>query len=334
MSLAQNISQLLRGAVGVLALALVADRAAGESIQFSKPLLAIVVPPKPLENLPEARTRTIDFSGPEVEQPAVMPRSPVMRANPREEKEKKDDRHWLLQDPKIFSDPNRDQEEANKDKVQPGLGKKLSPETGKPRDPLNLKRPGAPGSLTPEGDFNWQAHDTVRRPDDALWANRPGSLEKKNERSPVGLRDESTKNGLYFDAFNTRPKEIEKPTRAQLERRASFEELLNPGHANVGLSGRLPGSLDPVTSPDAVVAPAVAKLPGPVVPNVSTKTADPMQAFNLQHERLRGPVFEDPYKKYSNPNATPSAAPTAIQPNQLSPLMRSSAPHEIPSRRF
>ena len=334
MSLRQNILGSLRSTAAVLTVALVASSEAGEAIQFSKPTLAIVVPPKPPENLPEDRTRTIDFSGPEVSPPPIQPRPPVLRTNPREEKEKKDDRHWLLQDPKMFSAPNRDQEDANKDKVQPGLGKNLTPETGKPRDPLNLKRPGSPASLTPEGDFNWQAHDAIRRSEDSLWANRPGSLERKNERSPAGLRDESTKNCLYFDAFNTRPKEIEKPTRAQLERRASFEELLNPGRANVGLPGRLPGSLDPVTSPDAVVAPAAAKLPGPVLPNVSTKPYDPMQAFNLQHERLRGPVLEDPLKKYSTQPGSPGAAATTVQPNQLNPLMRSSGPREIPARRF
>ena len=332
MSLRRNILWSLRAVAGALSVALLVERAAGEAIQFSKPALAIVVPPKPPENLPEDRARRMDFSGPEVEAPTVQPRPPVLRMNPREEK--KDDRHWLLQDPKMFSDPNLDREKASEEKLQSGLGKSLLPDSGKLRDPMGVKRPGTPAALSPEGDFNWKAHDAVRRPDNSPWASRPNSFDKSHERgpAPIGLREDSGKGSLYFDAFNTRPKEIEKPTRAQLERRASFDELLNPGRANAGLAVRTPGSLDPVTSPDAVVAPA--KLPAPVVPKVETKQYDPMQAFNLQHERLRGPVFEDPNKKYSTQPGGVSAPSTTVQPNQISPLMRPSGPRDIPARKF
>lgn len=332
MSLSPNILRSVRGAVAACALALVADRAAGEAIQFSKPTLAIVVPPKPPENLPEDRARRIDFSGPEVEAPTIMPRPPVLRPNPREEK--KDDRHWLLQDPKMFSDPGRDREEASQDNAPTGMKRFAVPEPGKPLDPLAPKRPGSPATLSPEKDFNWKAHETVRRPEDSLWANRPGSLEKQSERAPGGLREDSIKSSLYHDVFNTRPKDLEKPTRGQLERRASFEALLNPNRAQAGLPARTPGSLDPVTSPEAVVTPAAAKLPGPVASKLPAKAYDPMQAFNLQHERLRGPVFEDPNKKYSSQLSAPGSSSTTVQPNPISPLMRPSGPREIPSRKF
>ena len=159
-------------------------------------------------------------------------------------------------------------------------------------------------------------------------------MEKQNERAPGGLREDSIKSSLYHDVFNTRPKDVEKPTRGQLERRASFDALLNPGHAQIGLPARTPGSLDPVTSPDAVVMPAAAKLPGPVASKLPAKAYDPMQAFNLQHERLRGPVFEDPNKKYSSQLSAPGSSSTTVQPNPISPLMRPSGPREIPSRKF
>ena len=151
MSFRQQILGLLRGAAGAVALALVVERAAAEAIQFSKPTLAIVAPPKPPENLPEARARSIHFSGPEVERPTIAPPRPLP-PNPREEK--RDERHWLLQDPKIFSDPERDREEANKDKLQTSGVKTLLPGSGQPRDSKSFKRPGSPNALSPEGDFN------------------------------------------------------------------------------------------------------------------------------------------------------------------------------------
>jgi hypothetical protein len=139
---------------------------------------------------------------------------------------------------------------------------------------------------------------------------------------------ESYQQSSPFEIFA--PRQKEKPTAQQLERRANFEKLLNPSADPLVNQG--PGSLEPVGS--VPTQPAALNMPilgGTSVPN--SPPVDPTVAYNRQSERWNGPVFDDAFKKYApKTSPAPASAPTAT--SFQAPLNRQPTVHEFPSRRF
>jgi hypothetical protein len=239
---------------------------------------------------------------------AMLERDPFNRPDPTE-----------LRDPSRPVDPSKRGPEN-------GMSSPWSPEAANGRRKEELR------SLSPITEFGWEARDQSRRSIDSGWTGRSSSSdrEKRADRSPFDLTGNSSReaNQSYqpsspFEIYSPRPKE--KPTAQQLERRATFERLLNPSADPLVNKG--PGSLEPVGS-----VPLLPPTLG-VAARPNTPPEDPTVAYNRQQERWKGPVFEDGYKKYA-PKAAPAPAPAPTATSFQTPLNRQPIAHDFPTRRF
>lgn len=319
---------------------------AGERIRFSKPAVELASPGSELANLPEPKDRTMEFGSgtPPSGMDAALQMRPQVIPIPNRRREEED------LSPLALSDPNRKFERAMKD-----MDRLNGRDPMDLRDPNKLRDPSQRGSENGAAPTPWSLDPSnPQRKDEARSrssitefgrdARAPGGRstesgrsgrnstdrEKQHERSPFdaaeNLGGDAYRSSSVFDIFSPRPKE--KPTAFQLERRADFEKLLNPGAGQV-VKG--PGSLEPVgsTTPQQPVGLRPPILRGGLQPN--QPPADPTTAFNRQQERWNGPVFDNAYKKYMPPAAaTPSPAATPFQ----TPLNRQPTMHEFPTRRL
>jgi hypothetical protein len=189
------------------------------------------------------------------------------------------------------------------------------------------------------------------------WDARDGRNDRKASyfgNSGAARQDErdTTRNNMFFDRTeqdvehsgsfrttrfsevfagrDTRTHEKREPSQAMLDRRAAFEQMLNP---SAGVAGRMPGALEPVPSLSvpAVSAPGLA-IPSIVPPKALVIPADPTVAFNEKHDRLRGRSLEDVNKKYTRP--APAAPQPGVETRFQTPLHRQPVTREFPSRRF
>ena len=131
--------------------------------------------------------------------------------------------------------------------------------------------------------------------------------------------------GTPFE-FN-RAQAQDKPTPAQMQRKAEFEQLLYP---NAGPAGRGPNSLQPVANnADAKAATLAAP---PLSGGYDPRTSDPGKAFQHQQERLRGPVIEDVNRRYNQPSASESGSSATAPTTPI--LMRPPMSREFPPRKY
>ncbi len=333
-----TISTFRRVLAAALAIAGAATVAWGDAIQFSKPAVAIPTRPKEQLNLPERKSRDVDFSSPaDMQQPlAPPPPPPVVRVPPREREDNDDaGKHPLLRDPKNFPDAV-----GRADARNPLAPSKASATA--PRSTLQIpgaKAPEAQHALAPISDINLDLRDRdlqQRRRDPAAVDRMDHSLSSdRNEprkRDSYLLRQNAPEtidpfnSASRFDPLMAHPKE--NVDAQHLERRAAFDQLLNPG-ANVV---RTPGSLDPVTGLESSKPASPVAMPMLGSSKFEINPADPANGIRLQQERLRAPVAETVNKKYSQP-AKPVAAGAFDSPFQSS-LMRQPTIHEIPARKF
>lgn len=280
----------------------------------------------------------MSFSTPDVATPMTPPPQPLMRMAPREEK--KDEVPWLLSTPKLFSDPGQqgsgrnasDNPNLSANPLMPGAAAR-SPWS---KENLGMPRPDALRALSPVTDFNWDAREASDAQKDSYGADksRLGDSKDRRAHSPFATRQEtdgkfdSFRPNSTFEMFSAHIKE--KLTAQQLERRADFEQLLNP---NAGPAGKAPNSLDPVVSlTDTPKHAAPLVTPTLAGSKLESKTADPMAAFNQQHERLRGPELEAFDKKYSPAPARPAVSP--LDPHYQAPLNQQPSVHQFPTRKF
>ncbi len=309
-----------------------------DQIEFSRPTVEIATPVKAEEFLPETTTKRLGFQSPQMLPDVIRPQPAIIRRSTREEDEN--------EDRFPFRNSNRSGETAlrkrsARDSRETTLPDGLShPRTG--RDPFALDRQESQPALAPMMDLNWDARESSKNPNHAT-LGRYGSGERKDrndrerndERKPAFFagrsEDVDRENGFqtarFSDLLDLSPKE--KPSQEILDRRASFEQLLNPGTA---MAGRTPGSLEPVPSLDG--ATVVPGLPMPTIGRMKaeTRSADPMQAFNGQQDRLRGPTIEDVNRKYSRPASAQSSS--TLDSRFQTPLNRQPTVRELPSRRF
>lgn len=316
----------LSALVGACAAATVA--LAGEPIQFSKPVVPLAAPSRAAGKVPEPRVKAMDFSPADFEQPIVVPppqQQPIMRTE-RDSDRERDDRHWLLRTPKMFSDPD---EHKKKDS-----GRDFGPETVRPPSSVmeelaGQTRPGQPRALSPVTDLNWSPTD----PTTGLPRRQDARGLDPRSRESFSFRDEGRFNPARPESmFDTAlPKPKEKPTAAQLQRRAAFEQLINP---NAGPAAKQPDSLQPVVVASQA-RPGNMAMPTIGAPRLNgARQDDPTTAFNKQQDRLRGPIFEDPSKRYNNPVTPPAVSPydrynsPAGPPTAMQPTRR-----EFPTRK-
>jgi hypothetical protein len=311
--------------MGLGFLVAVTSGGAGEPIRFSKPAVALAAPTKEQSKLPEPRSKGMDFSAPDLEPPMAVPPQPVVRLQPRDEK--REDLHWLLRTPKMFSDPDEPDSERSSPANPNFPGNVfLRPPGGS--DPFVMPSPDSSRALAPVTDFNWDARDANHR-------SREGGKAAQNDartRSPFAGHNVSDADSrlnagrpaLIRDLFNAQPKE--KPRAVEIERQAAFHELLNP---NAEPGGQGPNSLHPVVNAPDVKLPVLG-IPS-IAGQINSKSVDPMTAFNQRHERLRGSGVEDINKKYSTP---PPPARPSLDPRLPPPLNRQPAVHEFPTRKF
>jgi hypothetical protein len=325
----------------------VACRAAiGEPIRFSRPAVPIAVELKEDQQLPETRDKRPDFGGSAMQQPtAVQPM--VVRTQPREKKRDKDaGKHWLLRDPDKFQDAtgraNAREKRANSNSRESTVREKNPTDSEWSDDDSASDRSEKAGALSPISDFHWDARRGDSRSNSWSRTERNSSEKKDSSNStPFGHvfgRDESSEQGRdsgsssFSELFAARPKD-EKPTEAQLERRAAFERLLNH---NTATATRPAGSLEPVTTvetPKAAAPPAA--IPSIVSPRMDARPLEPMDAFNQRQAQLRAPVAVDFNKKFNNPvPIAPASAGAASDSPFQTPLMRQPTVRELPARKL
>lgn len=303
---------------------------AGEAIRFSKPAVPLAAPPKAESDLPEERERGLDFSNPNFEPPVappVRPPPPMLRQEPRDVE--RDSTPKLLRTPAMFTDP--EEEKARKEALKEARNNPFAPVTEKKpapspftKDMSAQMRSDEPRSLAPITELDWQPGEAGRDRNDARRGRSgAGQYQLRSEDSQFG--PESGRATPLFDFSGARPPE--KPTPAQLQRRADFEQLLNP---NAGPAGQGPNSLQPVINA-ADAKSAVPVLPAGGGSGFDPRATDPMSVLNQQRERMRGPVIEDVNKRYN-----PLPAPAAGSPYDSggTPLNRKPLTREIPSRKF
>jgi len=324
--------------VAALAIASTATVAWADPIQFSKPAVAIAAPPKAELDLPDRKSRDWDFSSPSQMQRPVAPPPPVMRVPPREREEGDDeaDRHPLLRDPQNFPDAVGRAEARNP--LAPTKSKVTAPRLS--LETVGSKARDAQHALSPISDINLDLRDRdreQRRRDPAAMERSFGSdrndSREGRKRDLYAARENvaSEPNDFFnsapkFDVSTSRPKE--NADAQHLERRAAFDQLLNPS----AKTGRAPGSLEPVTGLEMSKPAVPAAMPMLGGMKFELDPADPANGIKIQQERLRAPVAETLNKKYSQPTK-PAAAATAESRFQTS-LMRQPTVHEIPARKF
>ncbi len=304
---------------------------AGDAIRFSKPAIAIAVPPKVENDLPEIRQRGLDFSDPSMEQGVAAPpplrRTPMMRQEPRDVE--RDSTHPLLRTPAMFTDPEEEKarKEALMDRNNPFAPAKEKKPAASPfgKDLSAQMRSDQSRSLSPVTELDWQPGDSASRGHDSKRGG-PGAGQYQAQREDNQFGPESGRGTPFFEASSGRPQD--KPTPAQLQRRMDFEQLLNP---NAGLGGQGPNSLQPVVNA-ADAKPAALAMPTVGGSGFDPRSADPMSTLNQQRERLRGPVIEDINKRYNPLPATGPGSPYGSGNN--APQSRPPLTREFPARKF
>lgn len=345
---------LRRNSLNLFALTLVAaatwanlEVRAGERIRFSKPAVELAAPGADSPKLPGPKERTMDFGSPTSpnDMDATLQMRPQVIPLPTRRQVEEDLSPLALRDPhRQYERAMQDRDRLNgRDPLELRDPSRRGMENGTESMPWSLdqanpRRKDEARSLAPITEFGWQAPESGGKARDAARNGRNGALDREREaaRNPFDLSDrfsnEANRPSSPFEIFSARPKE--KPTAQQLERRASFERLLNPS-ADPALS-KGPDSLQPVGSspsqPAALGLPTVGATPNRVTP-ANTPPADPTVAYNRQQERWNGPVFDDAYKKYAPPPA-PAPAPTPTATSFQTPLNRQPIQHEFPTRRF
>jgi len=333
------------GGAFALVVAFSSSAIAGDAIIFSKPSVPIASPPRD-ESIPEPRAPIFDLSLPAPQQPIVTPPpEAIIRVPGRNEIP--DDRHPLLREPRIFSDP--DEEKKRKEARENPLSTVSAAARGPSPflyDVMSPERQEQLRALSPVREMNADSRNILGQRNGLGWERSPWDNSSDGDRreldqlrSPFNPRDDArrydprfdsradlrgdfARPGSFSDALGGRMKE--KMTPAQLERRAEFEQLINP---NSAVPGRGPNALEPVANA-ADARPANLAIPTVGGARVSPHV-DPMTTFNQQHERLRGPVVEDVNKKF-NSQASPSPYSGNSQtPQKLPPLTR-----EFPQRKF
>jgi hypothetical protein len=329
--------------VAVLAVVATATTAWADAIQFSKPVIEIATPDKEQPSLPKARSKAVDISSPDQMEAPIAAPPPMVRPKTRDRDDDDDTgRHPLLRNPAKFPDAVGRDNERNP---------KLSSTSRKSSDSQSSSAYGRNGketdqSLSPITNPDWDLRDRDSNRDSDRHRKDPFSanLTTKSERKDRTDRNDSRQKDAYesreqdepgradglnstaFDSFTFRAKE--NPTSAQVERRAAFDQLLNPS----GSPGRQAGSLEPVSgleSPKPTTPIGMPMLGGGMFDKSS---AGPSEAFKAQPNRPHAPVAEDLAKRFSLQSKPAVTAP--VDARFESSLMRQPTVHDIPSRKF
>lgn len=320
-----------------------------EPIRFSKPAVEIAAPDRAEPRLPEARVKGFDFSAPPVAAPMTQPmmsQPSVIFLEPRDRKggndDESDDRSgrrdpYDLRDLRKLPGSLREQgEPGQKDPRNSGGANTLNPFNPNRmnipglNDPLRTGHHENSPSLSPVTKFDWEESDSSIETGGSASQNRKG--QRNRNPNPFAVQDDEAESSAgktsSFDLFSSRPKE--KPTRDMLEHRAAFEQLLNP---SAGLTIKAPNSLEPVSALDPSRPASSATQPTLGLPQINAGTRDPMQAYNQQQTRLRGPRMEDVNNRYA-----PQTSASASSPNTSSrfqtPLSRQPTIQDMPKRKF
>ena len=328
-----------------------------ERIRFSKPAVPIAAPPKVQEELPALQGKRLEFTAPN-SQPFVAPPA-VVRVAPVRPKDREEDRtHWLLRDPKNSPDATgraNPLDNPLSGRARDSLGGEKKPDKNRPShslspitNPENSLRDNRDARDRDGRDNDW--FDDIKSRREQTGLTRNSRLAEKNSFYNYDSAKEKENNtearsSFFADIFAPRPKE--KLTPAQVGRREDFERLINPipngipnpmeadadvnfnpnGNGVAASGRRVPGSLQPVLEPPraATVSPAPAE-------KSQARPADSLQAFKQQQAKLRGPILEDPTKKYETPQEPVAAS--FLDPNARPSLMRQPTLHDIPARKF
>jgi hypothetical protein len=335
-------ANLIRLGAFVLALGGAALVVRGESIRFSKPVVSIAAPSGIEDDAPPPESRRLSFDAPEFASPLPMPMPSIIVRRDRGDRGDEED-----------EDYRRLPYASRKEREEPFLrGNSRLQSSGAERsrqfepplgvDPFSFQQHSdSQRGLAPVTDLNWDARDKKVQKDGPLFGNS-GALQRDERDAArptmfsddpgrevgVGKAFQPTTFSDLFGHRDSRMNEKQEPSQAMLDRRAAFEQMLNP---SAGVAGRMPGSLEPVPS----LGPALP-VPGLGVPSIApskvVKAADPTEAFKLKHDRLRGPTVDDVNKKYSQP--APAAPQPAVESRFQTPLNRQPVTREFPSRRF
>jgi hypothetical protein len=331
----------------VFAVALAFVAAAGwlraDAIIFSKPAVPLAVPPKAEDALPKFNVdEEMDFMPTPLQpqQPMITTPRVIETQRPRDPDDDEKE-HWLLRDPFKNRDPmgkNPLKEQTKKDPIRAPW----QVQAMKKREKDEIR------SLAPVKEFDWNESDPRRKNGDLLSEWRRDQQEKpstdeRERHDPLqprkdrrNERHDPLQPPMNFESFGNRT--YEKPTMAQLERRAAFEQLLNPtAPANV----KQLGSLEPVLSMDALKTPKPLA-PAPL-PSLNTANAridrldrgplDPTAQFRERQSRLyESDALQDPNQRYAvQPKST---SPKVAEPIYKTPLLQQPIRRDIPSRQF
>jgi hypothetical protein len=300
---------------------------AGEPIRFSKPAVPVATPRAPETELPETRGR-MSFSTPDVEAPMIQTPQPAVRLAPREEKN--DDRHWLLTTPKMYSDP--DKETSDKTSANSPSARIVSPWSN---SRLGMQTPESMRAMEPVTDFNWNARDSGKQQRDAIGHSTKNDRNDTRAKNWFSVNDDANTategfrpSGL-FDMFSVARNKEKAAETARLERRAAFEQLLNP---SANPATRAPNSLDPVVAAnDAAKPPASLGIPTIGGSTLAARPTEAVTPFN-QSRNPSHPLFDNPDRRYSAP--LPPAPMSPLDPRYKTPLNQQPTMHEFPTRKF
>lgn len=311
-----------------------------DAIIFSKPAVPLAAPPRVDEGLPKVRVdEEMDFA-PVTPMDARPPISApqIMETNPQRSRDADDDsnEHWLLRDPYKIRDPlgkNPLKEQTKQDPIRAPW----QVQAMKKREKDDIR------SLTPVKEFDWDENNPDKQKNGLLseWRREQQGLtrdqkdEQFNPFQPRKDRKEERRDPLQppmnFESIGNRT--YEKPTMAQLERRAAFEQLLNPTPPQ---NVKQQSSLEPVVAMD-IPKPITPAPRAPVNSTIATHLdrgpVDPIVKLREDQHRLYGAgAIENPDEKYAvQPK---SFAPKVAEPIYKTPLLQQPLRREIPSRQF
>ena len=224
-----------------------------EQIQFSKPAVEIATPAKAEEFLPETSKR-LNFDSPQIAPPVIMPQSTIIPRLPRPGEEDEDEERFPLRRTGRSEESGR-RKFGDRFGDRDTRGRAMAPDdlfaSRSRKDPFALEFPDAQRALSPVMDFNWDARETAKSRNYSPFGGLdPDDREERTDalkpsfsagRPQEELSERSFQVARFSDWFGGSPKE--KPSPDIVNRRAAFEQLLNP---SVGVGGRAPGSLEPL----------------------------------------------------------------------------------------
>jgi hypothetical protein len=319
-----------------------------EQIQFSKPAVEIAAPVQGEHFLPATKEERLQFETPAMAPPVIMPEPAIIRRGSRDEEEDVNERSSFRNGRLQAARPNGRNSETTLLRRRSDSGRRdaLSPDSYEQmranKDKFSLDRPENSKALAPVTDLGWDGRDSQKsRSPSSGWMGRDNGKEGEPDakrpilpftfgREEEEMRNNGFKSGRLTGWFGEETKA--KAAQEVLGRRAAFEQLLNPGS---GVAGRMASSLEPLPSLNESRAP----IPGLTLPTIGqmksdVRVTDPMQAFNAQQDRLRGPALDDPNRKYAQPAAAPAPAASTASSRFQTPLNRQPTAREFPSRRF